>query len=261
MSQSKIRISPTILPAFAAAMLAGAGLVYFQPDAGVSAPSGPNDDQPYAYTGDFIVVDDLVVPDSRYVARFQVLGSQLTSGGSYDMPVTLGIKIEGDIVEPFGSFNEVLAGNVNDGENPREWIVPDRKPANTWFAIEAQSWEMLDEAGNANDPGNYTPHMTMLSDTDSPYVLALRNGDAVPSIPPYMNQRDISDIIREYIDPTDNTIELFDDEVIYLFELGVTDLNSPAADFQDLVVLVTLADDPKHFEDPEPRIRPTVVFD
>lgn len=39
-------------------------------------------------------------------------------------------------------------------------------------------------------------------------------------------------------------MNLIEDQVIYLFELGTTNLNSSAADFQDLVVVVTLGENP-----------------
>jgi fibro-slime domain-containing protein len=44
---------------------------------------------------------------------------------------------------------------------------------------------------------------------------------------------------------------LKDNEAIYLFELGTTNLSSPAADFQDLVIVVTLATDPVYFYSPD----------
>ncbi|MGI9014663.1 MAG: hypothetical protein ACR2GY_10490 [Phycisphaerales bacterium] len=204
----------------------------------------------------------MVVPDTTYTARFRVLGSQLTAGGKYDMPVTLSIQMGvGDNRQPFGLIDNPLTGNVNDDQNPREYIVPEICKAAEWFTVHAQSWQFTLHNADPLLRSSWKAHMSMTSNSDEPYVLALRDGDAVPSIPPYMNQRDISDILRDYIDPIDNRIRLFEDEIIYLFELGVTDLNSPAADFQDLVVLVTLAEDHIYFENPRARIRPTVAFD
>jgi hypothetical protein len=47
--------------------------------------------------------------------------------------------------------------------------------------------------------------------------------------------------VDEYVNSETNKISLKPNQAIYLFELGTTDVNNAAADFQDLVVVVTLA--------------------
>ena len=79
------------------------------------------------------------------------------------------------------------------------------------------------------------------SNAGSPQVMVLRDGDAVPQIPGFLDQVSIEQFVGPYIDTAANRIVRADNQTIFLFELGVTDLKSPAADFQDLVVLVTLA--------------------
>ena len=71
----------------------------------------------------------------------------------------------------------------------------------------------------------------------------LRNGDPVPSIDGIYGQGSVKDFVSDYIDVSSNTMALEDNEVIYLYELGTT-YSSSSADFQDLVVLVSLSASP-----------------
>jgi len=50
------------------------------------------------------------------------------------------------------------------------------------------------------------------------------------------------------VDTATRRIKLLENQAIFLFEIGTTNLNSSAADFQDLVLLVTLARDPSYLE-------------
>ena len=80
--------------------------------------------------------------------------------------------------------------------------------------------------------------MEVSSTGDSKYLIVLRNGDEVPTIKGFSNQDSIADFVEAYV--KDGKILLEDNEAIFLFELGVTDLNSDAADFQDLVILMEI---------------------
>ena len=62
----------------------------------------------------------------------------------------------------------------------------------------------------------------------------------MPAIEPFQNQSSIETFLQGYIDDATDTVILDDNQAIFLYELGTTDLLSSAADFQDLVVLVTL---------------------
>ncbi|MCP3906279.1 MAG: fibro-slime domain-containing protein [Planctomycetes bacterium] len=93
----------------------------------------------------------------------------------------------------------------------------------------------------------YAPHMTVNAGETSPYVYVLKDGDPVPAIPAMASQATILDFVEPYVDIVSGFMTLAPNEAIYLFELGTTNLSSPAADFQDLVVLVRLASDPIFF--------------
>ncbi|NNF41793.1 MAG: fibro-slime domain-containing protein [Phycisphaerales bacterium] len=192
------------------------------------APQLANRDTPCAVT-DFEIIDGYVIPGVPFAARFSVLGAAITSSGE-DMPVTLQATVGDDILEPFGSFGDPAGGDVNDDGNPRHHVVPDIYPAGTRISIAGASWYP-----------DGSPHLTQVSAGASPYVLVLRHGDEVPSIEPFEDQAAAAEFVQDHIDDATNTIRLEPNQVIFLFEVGVTDLGSDAADFQDLVVIVTLA--------------------
>ena len=81
-------------------------------------------------------------------------------------------------------------------------------------------------------------------------IITLRNGDPVPQISGFLNQASVPDYLQDYIDHTNDVMLLGESQAIYLFELGSTVTVDPVAqpgsltaaqDFQDLVVLVTMA--------------------
>lgn len=195
-------------------------------------------------TVDFTIDGGHVVPNEQFAAKATVLGAAITAGGTYDVPVTVRIKVGTTTFEPFGDFTKPVNGTVNDDDNPREYVLGDTYPAGTEITIEGRSWIKKKSWYNGNSNNHWISYMTVDSDDNSPYVLTLKNGDAVPDIEPFMNQTEIVDFIRDYVDTDTNTVVLDENQVIYLFELGTTNLYSSAADFQDLVVLVTLAHDP-----------------
>jgi hypothetical protein len=71
-------------------------------------------------------------------------------------------------------------------------------------------------------------------------VVVLKNGDLIPDVPGMENQASIQDFVEEYINLGTGTVGLQSNQALYLFELGTTNLQSSAADFQDLVLLLTL---------------------
>lgn len=78
--------------------------------------------------------------------------------------------------------------------------------------------------------------------SNSSNLNVLRNGDSVPKIPGAMGQDSIEDYLQDYVE--DGKIVLEENEAIFLFELGTTNLSSSVADFQDLVVLMTIGQAP-----------------
>ena len=102
----------------------------------------------------------------------------------------------------------------------------------------------------ADAPG-YTQHLTARSGSNSPYVLVLKNGDSVPAIPGFQDQANLAVFVEPFVNVATQKVVLQDNQAIYLFELGTTNLSSSAADFQDLVIMVTLATDPVYFFSPD----------
>lgn len=198
---------------------------------------------------DFDIVGGSVIPSEDYALKFTVLGAAISSGGSYDLPVTTLAKVGGTDHELFGDPDKARNGNVNDDENPRSYIFDDLIAADTSVAFLGTSWIKKKYWYSGNSNNHWKKYLTVDSSSNSPAVLVLRNGDTVPSIDPFLDQAEITDFIRDYIvpdetDPNIANVVLDENQAIFLYELGTTDLNSSAADFQDLVVLVTLAHDP-----------------
>jgi hypothetical protein len=212
-----------------------------------------------AYKGDFAIAGDAVVPDTAYIARFRLLGAEISSNGNYDIPVTISIKIGDKTMEPFGPFNSPVSGSVNDHEFPKDLILEDHYAAGTPFTIEAKSWVHSSTYDDGEQNSDWMELINIDSDSTSANLIVLRNGDPVPQIEPFLNQAQIGSLVKEHVNSATGLISIKDDEAIFLFELGTTNLSSPAADFQDLVVLVTLADDKAHFEGP--RVLPGALYD
>ena len=84
------------------------------------------------------------------------------------------------------------------------------------------------------------------STKDHRQVLVLLNGDTPPEFAPFDGQPEITEFCQSVIDASTGRITIEDHQAIVLFELGTTNMNSPAADFQDLVLLVDFAAIPTH---------------
>lgn len=179
----------------------------------------------------FNIDDGEVTPSSNFATRVTVLGASIVDGGGDPMPVTLRLRVDGESIYPFGHYNEPFTSNVNDATSRTyvPWVTFD---GDSGVRVKAKSWR--------TDGSLY---MSVDSSSNSQQVLVLRDGDAVPNIPGFANQGNIADFVEDYI--VDGHVSLGANEVIYLFELGTSDMSSPYADFQDLVVVVEFADSPE----------------
>lgn len=186
---------------------------------------------------DFTISDGRVVPSEDFAVKVSVLGAAITSSG-VDMPVTVKININGTSYEPFGDADDTAAGDVNDHSPPRHFIVRETFDEHSSIDVTGTSW---------NTSGSV--YLRRNSHSESPSVKVLRDGDPVPDISGFENQTDAVEFVRNYIDPETNTMTMDENQSIYLFELGTTRLTSSAADFQDLVVLVTLGKSPEALEE------------
>lgn len=179
---------------------------------------------------DFEIVDGQVVPGQPFAAAVTILGVAFSSSGVL-LPVTAQFRA-GMEVFSFGALADPVGGNLNDGGNPRRFVLPDVYPAGTPMSVTGRSF-MPDGASK------WKAHMTVDSRTPGSVVLLLRDGDDVPDIEPFEDQEAAAAFLQDYIQ--DGQIRLASNQAIYLFEMYTTDLSDPAADFQDLVVLVELA--------------------
>lgn len=192
---------------------------------------------------DFVIDGGDVVPEESFATRVTVLGAAITAGGAYDAMVTAQVRVGTELIQPFGAYNLAVAGNVNDGDNPRHYVLPDIYATGTEISINGTSWLRHSGMDGTQDAHWYVIH-SFNSHDNTPQIITLRDGDPVPNIPGYSGQASAVEFLRDYIDPLTDTMVLSPNQAIYLFELGTTDLSSSAADFQDLVVLVTLGKDP-----------------
>jgi len=190
----------------------------------------------------FNITNGQVIPGETFAVKVTILGSAITSGGR-NLPVTAQVQIKNNQLEPFGNAVQPLTSNLNDQGPVREQIIDNIYQPNMPITITGTSWNLLPGRDGSVDD-DYYPLFIRNSNGEAPYVKVLRNGDAVPSISGFQNQTSIADFVKNYVDLNTNTMVLGANQAIYLFELGVTDLNSSAADFQDLVVLVTIGKTP-----------------
>ncbi len=185
---------------------------------------------------DFEISDGRVVPTEDFAVKVSVLGAAITSSGE-NMPVTVLVNIGGESHEPFGDHDDPNAGDVNDGSPPRHFIVQETFDPESGIDITGTSWRTSGDL-----------YLQRNSHEESPSVKVLRDGDAVPDIAGYEDQSNAVEFVRDYIDEETGTMTMDANQSIYLFELGTTRLTSSAADFQDLVVLVTLGTSPEALE-------------
>lgn len=188
---------------------------------------------------DFQISEGRVVPTEDFAVKLTVLGAAITSGG-VDMPVTVKFRIGDEVIEPFGAHDDRVAGNVNDHRGARHHIIQRVFDPDARIDVTATSWR--------TGGGVY---LSRNSHDESASVKVLRNGDAVPDLAGFEDQADAVHFVRKYIDTETNTMLLHENQAIYLFELGTTNLSSSAADFQDAVVLVTLGKSPEELSNAE----------
>ncbi len=251
-----VRDFPSAHPDFSVTLGGGQGHVA----GNVQTQLGPNDVpafiQPTSAVTDFEIVDGVVIPGQSFAAQVTVLGSALETG-SYHCPTTMRTTVGTSQYAQFGPYDQPADGNLNDfpqvtgdkvpGSNPREFVLPEIYAPGAPISIEALSW--LRKSGvSGTSNSHWDEYLESNSAQSSPRVYALRDGDPVPDTPGLNDQASIAQYVSEYVDLVTNTITLESNEVIYLFELGVTNLSSPAADFQDMVVLITLASHPSYFD-------------
>ncbi len=200
-----------------------------------------------------------VTVNERFAARAEVLGAALSTG-VYDMPVTLELEIDGHTEEPWGKAHKALEGNVNDNQNPRSFSFPNIYDGGTSIQVRARSfrknrewkrkwtwsygcycwrygWVYTESSGSSEN--DWYVYKDRASGQNNEFVRVLRNGDEVPDVTGWNGQDDVMSYVEDYV--VDDHVVLEPNQAIYLFELYANDVNSSYADFQDVVVLLTLA--------------------
>ena len=177
-------------------------------------------------------------------ARLQitVLGAAISAGGSYDIPVTVKLDINGVIYQPFGPWDDAITGNVNTGNSGATYTwEPDQVfPMNSHIKIGGRSWIKKRWWYSGNKSWHWKKYMTVDSNADSWQLETLADGSAVPTVGGYLGQYSVEDFLSGYIDTATNLMDLAQNQSTHLYELGSTNPASAAFDMQDLVVLVTM---------------------
>lgn len=204
---------------------------------------------------EFIIKNGVVIPQESFTGEVKILGAALTYS-DYDCMVTAQVKVDRSIIEPWGDYNTPVQSNLNDG-SVRSYDLPSAYEAGTVIGIKAYSWVKKIPVSNPwggrgnrwgqpyTEYGDEDKDWEILYSVDSlhnsRFVKVLRDGDPLPEIKPFQNQAGIEDFLKDYVDVASGKIVLGENQAIFLFELGTTNLRSQAADFQDLVVLLTLS--------------------
>lgn len=189
------------------------------------------------FTPDFEIVNDTIIPKGSFISGFGMLGAAIQSGDD-DLMVTARIKVGNDTFDPWGAYDQPVTGNVND-ENTHSWDLPTVYPADTPITISGKSWIWNNDANHHSvNNDDWHTYMEVSSTLHPSNLKVLKNGDSVPDIPGLDEQPDIAEFVDDYVE--DGKVVLEGNEAIFLFELGTTNLGSTAADFQDLVILVSV---------------------
>ncbi len=166
--------------------------------------------------------------DKPSTAYFEILGGDITCGaGGPTIETTTTINI----TPPGGSSTTMTMPT-----SPQSLTMPSLA-AGTKVTVTGVS---LPNGGSSNSCSGFSGYTFNSQTNDGGQVLTLRNGDTVPLFTPFGGQRPIDAFLTQYIDST-GKVKIADNQVIYLFEVGVTDTSEKAYDMQDIVVLATIS--------------------
>ena len=195
-----------------------------------SAPGGGGGE-----TVDFLLDGDAVVPQVDYTCIFEAIGSSAEG-----IPMTLQVKFGGAWVNPFGTWTQAVTANLNDGEE-HVYYCTDTYTAGTTIDLRAQSWKKKKNWLSGESNSDWATNMMKNTQSfDNDNIWSLKNADTVPSAGGMVDQADVEEFVDAYIDISTRTINLDSDKILVFFELGTNNLSSTDANFQDLVILITL---------------------
>lgn len=167
----------------------------------------------------FEIIDNVVVVDAGYQVDLKAIGAAIqcgTGGPEVNVKARLGID---------GAYEQLWDYIDIDGE---ETYTKTNVKNDSEYVIEATAY--LSSCSNFTQTYN---------STDSVQVKVLKNGDSVPATSGFDQQLSAAQFLEAYVQ--DGKVYLSSDQVIFLFELGTSgSSNNSAADFQDLVILMTI---------------------
>ena len=198
--------------------------------------------------------DGTIILTTDATIKYEVVGAAISYGGQYDMAVTAQFIFDSadenggtntQTVDPFGIYSDPIGSNLNtgDGANPVSYDLSEVYPAGTEVTIRAKSWKKKKSRYSGDSINHWKQYMEVISTivdgnaSSLHNVMILTNGQSVPQVDGFMDQDNILTFLDAYV--TNGTVNIGDNQALILFELGTTNLSSSAADFQDLVVLMT----------------------
>lgn len=170
----------------------------------------------------FEVSNGVTTVAPNYRVQFDVLGSAITCGaGGPEVNVRTKLCID-NICSNLWGYTDVDGGetySITTGSEASQ------------YKIEANAY--LESCNNFSKT---------YDSTNTIQVKTLRNGEQAPALAGYGGQQSIQQFLSPYLDSTGKVV-LAANQVIMLFELGTSGAsNSAAADFQDLVILMTVTE-------------------
>lgn len=164
--------------------------------------------------------------DAGHTMSVEVLGSQITCGAG-------GPEIYVKVY-----YNDRNVGSANWGSWTNLWGGSDVDGGETYSVNAANAKEVKFKAKAwLNGCYNQT-----YDSTQGAQVKTLMNGDQAPPLQGFGGQKPVQAFLEPYLD-SNGIVQLPANKIILLWEMG-TDMNynpgSPAADFQDLVLLLTI---------------------
>ncbi len=166
----------------------------------------------------------ITVSGGTWNVNLAIVGAQITCGASGpQMDVTARYTQNG------GSSYASLFGGAPVNPNGGQSLNLGQVPAGSVLGVEGRA-----RLASCSFDKTYT------SIASTPHVLTLKQGDAAPNRPAFGNQALLASFMQPYVNTYTQTMVLDRNQVILLYEF-TDDLNSSAADFQDLVVLFTFS--------------------
>lgn len=195
-----------------------------QPQGGGAGDDGDVQPDPIEEEG-FEVDNGVVIIEANQQIDLQVLGSEITCGaGGPEISVKTKLCVNSSCTNLW-NYQDVDGGETYSTTN----------------SIEGAEYKIFAQAIK-NNCINYS-----VDSTNTAQVRTLKNGDQAPALAGFGGQQPVENFLAPYLSEN-GTIVLNSNQVIMLFELGVDmnlNPNSLAADFQDLVILMTITDEPQ----------------